>query len=214
MGVRVWLQTRISTSRFSKKGHIIIEKCFVQLGCRLEEAKAPELRLWMTGWCVGCIGCMPCLLCLRGDLSLGTSSWENTCNYQAEELQWHEPCQGCNPCQAVQKQAPITYMKAKKNCSLVCRIQPLAAMLAATVAWLAQLPPQQKLAVLLGAYGFSAAPLLFWIAWRVITQLRGTQKVRAAPVWLHAGPRAAVDRQQCLLLDCFGTTAGALARSP
>ena len=73
-------------------------------------------------------------------------------------------------------------------------------MLATAIAWLAQLPAQQKLAVLLGAYGFSAAPLLFWIAWRVITQLRGTQKVRAAPSQQHAAQHAATDRPQRLLL--------------
>ncbi len=44
--------------------------------------------------------------------------------------------------------------------------------MARLVAYLAQLSPHQKLAVLLVVYGFSAAPLLFWISWRVFAKLR------------------------------------------
>ena len=43
-------------------------------------------------------------------------------------------------------------------------------MLAHTVAWLAQLPADRKLLLLLCVYGASAAPLLFWIMWRVVTR--------------------------------------------
>ena len=96
----------------------------------------------------------------------------------------------------------------------LCRCQTFASMLATAVAWLAQLPAQQKLAVLLGAYGFSAAPLLFWIAWRVITQLRGTQKVHSAPDWPHAAQHAANGRPPCLLLAMQKPTASVLARVP
>lgn len=43
-------------------------------------------------------------------------------------------------------------------------------MLAQVVAWLAQLPADRKLLLLLCVYGASAAPLLFWIMWRVLTR--------------------------------------------
>ena len=43
-------------------------------------------------------------------------------------------------------------------------------MLAQAVAWLSQLPPDRKLLLLLCVYGASAAPLLFWMTWRVFTR--------------------------------------------
>lgn len=112
-------------------------------------------------------------------------------------------------------QSTLSYVKKSPQGDRSFRFSSLAGMLATAVAWLAQLPPQQKLAVLLGAYGFSAAPLLFWIAWRIMTQLRGARKVRTARGWPHAAQDAAIDRPQCLLLAihrCIEHHSAALAR--